>query len=250
MKNLKIVLAVIFCFGLLNNQNYVVAQNDEIKSTLYQAYLNKNMDLWKKGVEMSQKAYKNNRNKEQLLNLAMAQYGVLNATIIEKEEEIFDEYEDETIDNLEELMDMDKKWGEPKAALSSIYGIKMAYSPWKGIYLGSKSSSLMEKATRQSKSSPVVWKLYANSKLYTPESFGGDKIEAAKAFEKSIALFEQTPENIKNNWLYLDALAHLGITYMKMEKPEKAQIIFEKALEIEPNFNWVKYVLLPKVKKS
>lgn len=250
MKNYKLTLQIIGCLLFMSIVNQSHAQRAEIKETTYKAYLNKDMDLWKKGAKMSQEAYDKNSTNSSLMDLAMAQYGVLNATVIEKDEDIFDDYEDAAIDNIEKLMDSDNKWGEPKAVLSSIYGLKMAYSPWKGIYLGSKSSNLMDKATRQSKESPVVWKLYANSKLYTPESFGGDKTEAAQAFEKAITLFEKVPEQTKNNWIYLDALAHLGITYMKLDKPKKAQEVFEKALEVEPEFNWVKYILLPQVTKG
>ncbi|MEL7004952.1 MAG: tetratricopeptide repeat protein, partial [Bacteroidota bacterium] len=136
------------------------------------------------------------------------------------------------------------------AVLSSIYGVKMAYSPWKGIFLGGKSSNLMKDAIALSKESALVWKLYANSKLYTPQSFGGDKKEAAKGYEKAIALFEKDPASADKNWIYLDALAHLGITYMQLEKNDKARETFERALEVEPEFNWVKYILLPQLDKS
>lgn len=245
-KTIRIILFILL-MGVVNGS---YAQYDDVKEMTYLAYLTKNMEMWQKGLEMHRKAYKADQNNASLLGLTLTQYGVLNATVIEKDEDIFDKYEEETIENLEELIDDNKKEGEPKAILSAIYGLKMAYSPWKGIFLGSKSSNLMESATRVSKDSPLVWKLYANSKLYTPENFGGDKVEAAKGFEKAISLYEQAPENLENNWLYLDALAHLGITYMKLDKPRKAREVFEKALKFEPEFNWVKYVLLPKVAKS
>ncbi len=250
MKTVKLTLGIMVCFFLMNNVDQAYAQNNEIRNTLYEAYLTKNMDLWQKGLEMSQEVYTKDPKDGMLFDLVLAQYGLLNATIIDKEEDMFDKYEDQTIENIEKLMDKDKKWGEPRAVLSSIYGLKMAYSPWKGIFLGSKSSNLMDQATRQSKESALVWKLYANSKLYTPESFGGDKLEAARAYEKAIELYEAKPSSAESNWIYLDALAHLGITYMKLDKPQKAREILEKALEVEPKFNWVKYILLPQASKS
>lgn len=250
MKTTKITINIIFSLCLVAIMSQVRAQGAEIKRITYEAYLYKNLDMWKKGVEMSQAEYDKNKQDAILLDLALVQYGLLNATMIEKQEDIFNDYADNTVENIEKLIDTDKKWGEPKAILSSVYGVKMAYSPWKGIFLGSKSNNLMESATQQSKESALVWKLYANSKLYTPESFGGDKVEAAKAYEKAIALFENDPESTKNNWIYLDALAHLGITYMKLDKPTKAREVFEKALKVEPEFNWVRNSLLPQLGKS
>ena len=108
----------------------------------------------------------------------------------------------------------------------------------------------MEQALKDSPSSPLVWKLYGNSKLFTPETWGGDIKEAIKAYEKSLRLFESVPEQIKNNWFYLDTMAFLGHAYMKDGNPAKAIIIYEKALAVESEFSWVKFGLLPKAKKS
>ena len=248
MKNLTLIFYITLLVGAITTQS--AAQDRQVDEVLYEAYLTKNMNLWEKGVSMSTEDYEQNPGDASLMNLSLTQYGLLNATIIDKDEDLFDKYEDDTIDNIEKLIKKDKKQGEPKAILSSIYGLKMAYSPWKGIFLGSKSNNLISEATRLSKKSAIVWKLYGNSKLYTPENFGGDKVEAAEAFEKAIELYENSPESIKNNWIYLDALAHLGITYMKLDKPDKARGAFEKALKAEPNFYWVKDVLLPQLDKS
>lgn len=250
MKTTRKKINIIFSFCLVAITIQVHAQSTEIKKITYEAYLNKNLDMWQKGVEMSLAVYSKNKQNATLLDLALAQYGLLNATMIEKQEDIFNDYVDNTVENIEKLIDQNKNWGEPKAILSSVYGVKMAYSPWKGIFLGSKSSNLMEAAMQQSKESALIWKLYGNSKLYTPESFGGDKLEAAKAYEKAITLFESQPESTKNNWIYLDALAHLGITYMKLDMLGKARELFEKALTVEPEFNWVKTSLLPQLDKS
>ena len=74
----------------------------------------------------------------------------------------------------------------------------------------------------------------------------GMKEEAIKSFEKAVKLFEQSP-NLSQNLHYLDALAWLGIAYMKNGETDKAKAQFQKALEQEPNFVWVKDSLMPMV---
>ena len=96
----------------------------------------------------------------------------------------------------------------------------------------------------------MVWKIYANSKLFTPEMWGGDLKEAIQAFEKSIALYEANPNDLPFNWFYLDTLAFQGQAYLKDGQRAKAISTYEKALKVEPEFAWVKNVLLPKAQKS
>jgi tetratricopeptide (TPR) repeat protein len=227
----------------------------ECNEKAYQAYLGAQdpqvvKELWKKVVSDEQTKMKSNpTDVKQQYALALSQFGLLSATMRDKDETLFEEYADKTEENLEAVIDADKKWSEPRALLSALYGLKMGYSPIKGMYLGPKSSNLIEKALKDSPTSPLVWKIYANSKFFTPETFGGDVKEAIRAYEKSIALYELTPSSIKNNWMYLDALAFLGQAYMKDGQSSKAVTVYEKALKTEPNFTWVKAALLPNAKK-
>lgn len=141
-----------------------------------------------------------------------------------------------------------KDWAEPLALLSATYGLKMGYSPIQGMFLGSKSESLIEKGKKLDPSSPLVWKVRANSKFFTPEMWGGDLAEAITAYEKCITLYESKPALTKFNWMYLDALVFQGQAYMKQGDAGKAIMTYEKVLKIEPEFGWVKYSLLPTAK--
>jgi tetratricopeptide (TPR) repeat protein len=219
----------------------------------YQAYLERDLqaakDQWIKIVSDRQKRFQQNSTDHAiLLDLALAQFGLLSSTMRDKDEELFDAYVDRTEENLETLIAKNKDSGEARALLSSVYGLKMGYSPMKGMFLGSKSADLMEQARKKSPASPLVWKLYGNSKYHTPEAFGGDVKEAIKAYEKAIQLFETKPENLKENWLYIDTFAFLGQAYAKDNRSDAAVSTFEKVLKIEPAYTWVSYVLLPKAK--
>lgn len=219
----------------------------------YAAYLTSDpataKDLWKDLVARDKADLaKDPDNTGLQYRLALSQFGLLAASTRDRDEELFDQYVDDTKETLEDLLDKDSQWGEARALLSSVYGLILGYSPWKGVFLGPKTSSLMTKAMEDAPESALVWKLYGNSKLFTPQSFGGDLDEAITAFNKAIVLYESSG-NTRNNWFYVDTLAFLGQALLKKGQPGPAIAAYEKALRVEPRFTWVKTTLLPSAQK-
>ncbi|GAA5027243.1 hypothetical protein GCM10011506_13650 [Marivirga lumbricoides] len=208
------------------------------KEVSYQAYLTNSEELWKLAIKKADNPW----------SKALACYGLLNFTMVAQNEELFDDYLDTTLDLLEESENDEKHKAEALALRASIYGFIMGYSPWKGMLYGPKSSSAINEALKLSKTSGIVWMVQGSSLFYTPESFGGDKAEAEKAFEKSIESYENNGDTL-THWLYLSALANLGRTYYANGKHNLAKATYEKALAIEPQYHWVSKVLLPQVKK-
>lgn len=206
--------------------------------------------LWDKAVADKQSAFDKNATNTNRWNLALAQYGLLGGTMRTRDEDRFDTYYEIAEEHLQALAKDDKMKAEAKALLSGLYGMKMAYSSMMGMVLGPKSSGLIEDAIKLAPQSPIVWKIQANSKMFTPAMFGGDIEEAIKAYERSIELFEKQPEGLKNNWLYLDTMVFLGQAYSSEGQSAKAVAIYEKALKTEPNLGWVKFQLLPNAKKK
>src|SRR5688572_20017695 len=140
---MKQVILILLCHLVL--LIVTLGQGIEPNEASYKAYLG-NQDVkvvkeqWKKVVEDCQAELDKNKQDQRLLyNLALAQFGLLTATMRDQDEDLFDNYADEAENNLETLIDNNKKWGEPRALLSALYGLRMGYSPWKGMYLGSKS---------------------------------------------------------------------------------------------------------------
>jgi tetratricopeptide (TPR) repeat protein len=236
--------------------HYQQTNHFECDETMYKAYLG-HQDVqvskaeWKKIVAARKTKFQTDpKNQDNLYDLSLAQFGLLTSTMRDQDENLFDEYVDETEENLQTLIDGNKKWGEPRALLAALYGLKISYSPMKGMFYGSKSGSLMDQAKKDAPTSPLVCKLYANSKFFTPDAFGGDLKEAIKSYEKSIQLYKSAPESTKNNWFYLDTMAFLGQAYLKDGQTAKAIETYDKALKIEPGYSFVKFNLLPKAKKT
>lgn len=223
-----------------------VHAQDNLTEMEYSAYLRNSKSLWKTAVQKRKEEYESSNSNQDLFRLASAQQGLLNVTMTDQDEELFDDHVDDTKDNMKKLIDNDFKVAESKALLSSVYGYEMAYSSWKGMFLGSKSSSAIARAIELNDQSPLVWQVQGSSKLFTPSMFGGDKTEALNAFKKSVELYEKNGDT-DFNWRYLDALAWLGQAYKANGDVKNAQATFEKALTIEPEFGWVKNSLLPQL---
>lgn len=229
-------------FTLLMLMSSMISLAQTSKQTQYAAYLKASKTMWEKSIAQTKDARGN-----ESFETAMAMYGMLCNTMATQDEKTFDEYKDATIDLLKKINEANPEWGEPRAVLSSVYGLVMAYSPWKGMYLGMKSSSLMEDAMNLQPESPLVQKLYGGSKLYTPEMFGGDPKVAVKAFTESLSLYEQG--DTAENWLYLDTMMGLAMSYRKTNQVQKAIATLKNAIAVEPQYYWA-IAVLEKIEKS
>jgi len=234
MKNLTTMIITII---VMMYSSKSVGQN--VDQLMKKAYVTNSKTLWKQAVTKSE---------GDLWTSALAHYGLLIGTMSDQDEALFDEYIDRTLDLLKKLEEEPAYTAEALAIRSGVYGLIMAYSPWKGMVYGYKSSSCLEKAYELAPKSPIVLSLQANSLYYTPTAFGGDKVEASKKFEQSVALFEEGAVN--DNWMYLYTLANLGQAYHAIDKDEQALAIYNQALELAPDFYYVSKVLKPRVQKK
>lgn len=244
MKNLfKLILVSV----LINLTGFDLHAQSVETEMAYRAYLTTNKSLWKELVKKSQDKFDANKSYKNRYELVLAQHGLLNSTMTDQDEDLFDDYFKKTKNHLDELIDNGYQVANSRALLSAIYGWEMGYSSWKAMFLGGKSNNNIEKATKADDSSPIVWQVYGSSKLFTPKTFGGSITKAIEAYEKSVALYESNPQLTKSNWRYLDALAWLGQAYKKNNQIDDARRTYERALQVEPGFGWVKYRLLPSI---
>lgn len=230
-----IVCALCFCLVSFGTQAGVVS------SLCYQAYLKNDVASWESPVSEAKKIYQKTKSNADLFQLAIARYGLLCATMQDSNEDVFDDYLDETMDDFETLIENGYRTAECHAILSNIYGLRMKYSPWKGMFLGPKSSSHIDDALQEGEELAIVQKVYGNNKYFTPERWGGSKEEAIKALTTAIQKFEASGEI--NNWLYLDAYIWLGKSYMESGQKSKALETWQKALKKEPDFGWAKALI-------
>lgn len=227
-------------------QGSIVQGQNEEKALL--AYLKSSSALWEQVVNLESTQHEIKASEESLFSLAMSEYGLLNSTMADQNEALFDKYIDLIDDHLEQLEEANYRLADIQALQSAVAGLKIAYSPWKGMILGPKAGYLIDVAVENGEESPIVQKMLGNYLLFTPETWGGDTDRAIKAYNKAIAGFEKFGET--KHWLYLDALVWKSQALIRKGKKDEAVAVLEKAKEIAPDFIWVTEVLLPAAKKS
>jgi len=156
---------------------------------------------------------------------------------------------DRAVAHLEQAVALEPDLAVAHALLSSVYGKKMAIKPMLGMFLGPKADAAINKAKKLEPENPRVVFTEAMSLYFKPEQWGGDKAKAMQGMQQALELVgQETHENVlAPNWGPDEANAWLGVAYLNQGDKEKARLHFDQALALNPEYNWVKNVLLPQV---
>ena len=156
------------------------------------------------------------------------------------------------VEHLQEATRIDPGAAEAYALLSSAYGRQIGLSPVKSMFLGPKAGKAISKAMELAPDNPRVVLSAAIGDFNTPRVFGGNKERAMKGFRRAAELFarEKPADPVEPSWGHSEAFAWLGLAYLDRDEKEPAKAAFEKALQINPDFGWVKYVLLPELESA
>jgi len=217
----------------------------------YMAFVMNSTRMWEGVVKNIETEYNNNPDDPMLLYKLVRSYaGYTNACIGNQDKETFDKIINNAENYSKALIKLIPKWSKAYALQSAIISSKLAFEPQKGMMLGPKNQKAIEKALKLNDKEPTAWYQMGGNKLHTPEKFGGSISKAIESYLKSIELYEVDSISKENNWQYLQSLTWVGIAYDKAGKYSDALNSFNKALEFEPDFGWIKFVLIPDIKKK
>ncbi len=151
------------------------------------------------------------------------------------------------VEQLETSIEHDETSAEAHALLSSVYGQIIGVRPLMGAVLGPKSSSAINRAKKLDPDNPRVVLIEAISNFNTPITWGGSPEKGMEGFKRAALLFaqEEVTDPLLPSWGHNETYARIGIAYMDQDQLPKAREAFEKALEVDPDFGWVRYALLP-----
>lgn len=246
---MKTLLKILIISSVLLNAYEMRAQQvniEQLEEKAIQAYVNSNIFMWKQLAKKADQILINNQSNEELKITAIKlKYGLLYGCLSNQDKTTYEQYIDETLDQLDELLEKYPKSSDLYTISSALMSVQMAFSPMKGMTLGSLSGKHINQSIQLDSLNAIAWRQYASSKYFTPKMWGGDIQEAIRTYQLAIELFEK--QNQTKNWIYIDSIVWLGIAYKKVGEYEKAKTEFVKALQIAPNFNWVKNQLLPSV---
>jgi tetratricopeptide (TPR) repeat protein len=143
-----------------------------------------------------------------------------------------------TITTLTTAVKLDGSNAESHALLGTVYGMSIAESPVRAVWLGRRVLSEQDQALEFGPNSPRVQYLLGMSHYHAPTLWGG-KAEALKCLLKAEKLFAaeagQPAGPVEPRWGQSNCLAFIGKTYDALGKPAEAEKYFQKALEVNPH---------------
>ncbi|UCH66209.1 MAG: tetratricopeptide repeat protein [Ignavibacterium sp.] len=250
----KILFIVLFLLAAIsfNYTQSVDALIDEGKKLLHNADVEFDLTSYIKARGMFERAQASDKE-NYLANYFLAYNDYKLAFYYMQMEDIlqFTNHVDSATEILKSLIKENGEDAEAISLLGTVNGIQVSMDPSLGQSNGVQNISLTSEAIGITPSNPRVLLQKGISKYSTPEFFGGSKEKALDFFKRSISIFENEKDtDSKISWGYLDALAWLGKTQTQLGDYEVAISTYNKALQIEPKFSWVKNILLPAVQEK
>lgn len=141
-------------------------------------------------------------------------------------------------DALKGALKLDPTFAEAEALLGASYGEEIGIHPYKGMFLGSKSSAHMKRAVGLAPQDPRVLFLNAVSDFNTPAAFGGDKQKAARGFHGALAAFDsyRPADAAAPAWGKAEAYEWLAYAEEDAGQTEAARADYAKALALMPDY--------------
>lgn len=184
--------------------------------------------------------------------IGLADYRLVSFYFSKQNNETAQKFIEDGIDQLQQCIESRANFAEAHSLLSSLYGNKIAVSPFSAMTLRSKSDKAIGKAKELEPNNPRNFLIAGWSAYFTPKIFGGSREKAKKYFEQAIACFDsfKVTDPLLPDWGHDEAYVWLGMAHMKDEEFEAAKTNFNKALAINPDCGWVKHNLLPSLQKK
>ena len=186
--------------------------------------------------------------------IALADYRIADYLLAAGEENkgAASEHLKDTVDHLQKATEINPQAAEAYSLLSSAYGRQISLNPIKGMTLGRKAQKALKKAAQLAPDNPRVVLCTAIRDFNTPGMFGGSKEKGLQGFQRAAELFarEEPSDPIRPVWGHSRTYAWLGLAYQDRGELALARAAFAKALAINPDFSWVKNVLLPELEKA
>lgn len=238
---------IILSFVLLLFPTFVWSAKN-YKEEIYKAYIDGDMERWKLLLEdMDAQASVLTVSIEDMINY---QYGYIGWCVgVGRKTEA-----KRWLDKLEPLLEsLEKQQTRPAlvgAYRAAVIGFKIGLDTYKAPFIGPKSIEYAKRAMRLDSGEAMGFIQYGNILFFTPSMFGGDKPGAIAYYKEAVAKMEAKALQTQKNWNYLSLLAVLATAYYETGDREKALLVLEKCLNVEPNFKWIKNELYPHYKNK
>ncbi len=146
---------------------------------------------------------------------------------------------------LDLLLDMRPESAEAWALRGSTIGDRID-GGFSAAMLGRKASANHKQAAELDADNPRVALLRGIGMFFTPRTFGGGREAAEAELRRANVLFEsQASTTSWPSWGREDALAWLGVVVAERGEAEVARELYDRALEVRPEYLWIRETLIP-----
>lgn len=219
------------------------AQQDP-KVTVYRAYVSDRMEDWDR-ILMEMAGRKANLDGDQLIHLVNYYYGYIGWAIGQGMDRKARDYIDEADLLIDGLLEKYPGMPDLYAYKGAFLGFQIGLNRIRAVTLGPESMKNINRAIEIGPERPQGWIEKGNALYYMPKMFGGSKEKALQAYERAVGLMEKDSAMIYRNWIYLNVLTILGQGYEDTGQLRKAKNAYEKALQTEPGFTYLRDELYP-----
>lgn len=233
-----LIILLINSIGLRSQTDY--------RKEIYEAYIQSNMQAWKKTIERMEAADLSPREKVELIHFY---YGYIGYGIGTGQKKLAGEYIKKGEKIIQALLEEDPRNATLNAFKGSFISFKIGLNKLKAVSLGPQSMRYINQAYDLDTNNVQALAAKANMFYYAPSIFGGDKKKAITFYKKAIHQLEETRDTV-NNWFYLNLLVQLARHYEEMKMKKQSLSVYEKILKQEPRFVWIKEDLYPKLIKA
>ena len=127
--------------------------------------------------------------------------------------------------------------------LSQVYQARIT-GMMSGMRFGRRAGETLDRALELAPDDPRPLYLKGVNQLMAPGPFG-NREEAGRNLEAAVARFAEGAPPGVFWWGEPEAYAFLGLSYARENERDQARAAYERALELEPGFDWVRERLLP-----
>lgn len=173
--------------------------------------------------------------------------------MVSRDKKQADRYCEDGVRHLDQALSRDPKNAECLALKCGVMGLSIMVSPMRGMTVGGDIEELEGRAKALAPDNPRIALMEGINTLNKPGFVGGGAKKAMPELERAIALFDALnapADSTAIDWGHDDAYTWAGRAAAKLKQTDEARAYYQKALEINPDNGWVRYVLLPALDKS
>lgn len=239
-KNSIILFFVILLASFFSYTKAVSPHN----AAFYSSFVTRDMTRWEKLIKDVEKSdyVQTNTEKLELINYYYGYVGYLLGQKRQTEAEVYIIKGEKLIN---EVLKSDPTNATAYSFKGAFLGFEVGVNNLKVIYLESESKAHINKALQLDPNNIQGLTDKANILFYAPRLLGGSKQKALSYYMKAVNIIERNKDT-KQNWVYLNLLTMVAISYEKTGATKEAKQTYEKILSVEPNIVWIKDDLYPK----